>query len=60
MSLANGGFGQHRRHESEGIRLAIVAPGCRSNLRRSTSPTVWQAGQRTSRIGCAGGARRSR
>jgi hypothetical protein len=37
--LANGACGEHRRHDSEGIRLEIDAPGCRSRVRGSTEST---------------------
>jgi hypothetical protein len=29
-SLAKGALGEHRRHDTDGIRLEIEAPGCRS------------------------------
>ena len=44
-SRANGAFGEHRRQDTDGIRLEIEAPGCRSRVRRSTAPTCWHAGQ---------------
>ncbi len=44
-SLANGAYGEHRRHDSDGIRLEIDAPGWRSSVRRSTDPTPRHAGQ---------------
>jgi len=28
MSLANGGFGQHIRHDSAGINPEMALPGC--------------------------------
>ena len=37
--LANDACGEHRRHDSEGIRLEIDAPGCRSRVRGSTEST---------------------
>jgi hypothetical protein len=37
-SRANGAFGLHRRHDSDGIRLEIAPPGCRSSVRRSNWP----------------------
>ena len=57
MSLANGGLGQHIRHDSDEINEDNDASGWRSSLRMSTSPTVWQAGHSTTRIGvCAASA----
>ena len=44
-SLANDALGEHRRHDTEGMVLEIDAPGCRSSVRRSTTPTCWHAGQ---------------
>jgi hypothetical protein len=35
-SFANGALGEHRRHDTDGMRLEIEAPGCRSSMRRST------------------------
>src|SRR5271165_4354786 len=29
--LAKGALGEHRRHDTDGIRLEIEAPGCRSS-----------------------------
>ena len=43
-SLPNGELGEHRRHDTDGIRLEIDAPGCRSRVRRSIEPTCWHAG----------------
>ena len=37
--------GLHRVQDTNGIRLSIDAPGCRSTLCRSSSPTTWQPGQ---------------
>jgi hypothetical protein len=42
---ANGALGEHRRHETDGIRLEIEAPWCRSSVRRSIEPNCLQAGQ---------------
>jgi hypothetical protein len=39
FDLANGALGEHRRPDTEGMRLEIDAPGCRSSVRRSTAPT---------------------
>jgi hypothetical protein len=44
-SLANGAFGLHRRHDTDGTKLEIDAPGCRSSVRRSTAPNWPHAGQ---------------
>jgi hypothetical protein len=35
-SRANGALGEHLRHESDGMRLEIAPPGCRSSVRKST------------------------
>jgi hypothetical protein len=43
-NFANGACGEHRRHDSDGIRLEIDAPGCRSRVRKSTELNVWQPG----------------
>src|SRR6516165_8669596 len=48
-SSANGAFGRHERHESEGMRLVTAASGCRSSVRKSMALIVRQAGQRTHR-----------
>ena len=37
-SRANGAFGEHHRHDTDGMMLEIAAPGCRSSVRRSTDP----------------------
>src|SRR6478752_280581 len=29
-TFANGALGEHRRHDTDGMRLEIAAPGCRS------------------------------
>ena len=42
---ANGALGEHRRHDTDGIRLEIDAPGCRSRVRKSTDPSCPHAGQ---------------
>jgi hypothetical protein len=34
-SSANGAFGRHERHDSDGIKLLIAASRCRSSARRS-------------------------
>ena len=46
-SWANGAFGRHERHDSDGIRLVTAELRCRSSVRRSTACVVRQAGQRT-------------
>ena len=43
-SLANGALGEHRRHDTDGMRLEIAAPECRSSVRRSTEPTFGSSG----------------
>jgi hypothetical protein len=45
LSLANGALGEHRRHDTDGMRLEIAAPGCRSSARKSTEPNCPHAGQ---------------
>jgi hypothetical protein len=42
---ANGAMGEHGRHDTDGMRLEIDAPGCRSSVRKSTEPNCPQAGQ---------------
>src|SRR6516165_8538683 len=42
--LANGALGEHRRHDTDGIRLEIDAPGCWSSVRKSTEPTAHTPG----------------
>jgi hypothetical protein len=42
-SFANGALGEHRRHDSDGIRLEIAAPRRRS--RRSIEPTFGSSGR---------------
>src|SRR5215471_6759946 len=42
--LANGALGEHRRHDTDGMRLEIVAPGCWSSVRKSTEPTCPHVG----------------
>ena len=44
-SFANGALGEHRRQDTDGTRLEIDAPGCRSRVRRSIALTCWHAGQ---------------
>ena len=44
-SLANGALGEQRQHDTDGMRLEIEAPGCRSRMRRSTDPSCPHAGQ---------------
>jgi hypothetical protein len=39
-SRAKGALGEHRRNNSDGMRLEIEAPGCRSSVRRSTAPDL--------------------
>ena len=43
-SRANGALGERRRHESDGMKLEIVPPGCLSSVRRSTEPTFGSSG----------------
>ena len=54
FSRAKGALGEHRRHDTDGIRLDIAAPGCRSNVRRSTDPNCPQAGQENDSHGSPG------
>jgi hypothetical protein len=42
-SLANGALGEHRRQDTDGMRLEIAARGCRSSVRRSTVPNCPRA-----------------
>ena len=35
---ANGAFGEHLRHDNDGMSPEIAPPGCRSSVRRSTEP----------------------
>ena len=44
-SRANGALGEQRRHDTDGMRLEIAAPGCRSSVRKSTEPNCPHAGQ---------------
>jgi hypothetical protein len=39
-SFANGALGEHRRHDTDGIRLEIEALACRSSVRRSIDPNM--------------------
>jgi len=39
-SSANGAFGRHERHESEGMRLVTAASGWRSSVRKSIALIV--------------------
>jgi hypothetical protein len=43
-SLANGAFGVHLRHESDGMRVEIAPPGCLSSVRRSTARAFGSSG----------------
>jgi hypothetical protein len=50
-SFANGALGKHRRQESDGIRLEIDAPRCRSILRSQRSRTCGIRGRSRSATG---------
>src|SRR5947199_9012866 len=45
-SLAKGGLEEHHRQHNEGISPEIDISWCRSSVRKSSSPTVRQAGHR--------------
>jgi len=38
-NCANGAFGEHRRHDTDGIKFDIDAAGCLSSVRRSIDLT---------------------
>jgi hypothetical protein len=43
-SLANGALGEHRRQDTDGMRLEIAAPGCLWSVRKPTEPTFGSSG----------------